>query len=419
MTVCQNDANICCIMTDYLAREITPRLVRALRQLPVVVLSGLRQSGKSTLLQNEVGLARGHAYRTLDDFATLAAAQSNPESLLESATILDEVQRCPELLIALKKSVDEQRRPGRFILSGSANLALLGHVTETLAGRAGYFTLHPMTRREQRSATIEEPFLVKFLRSPILPTGRADPVTEKEILTGGLPPACLGTADSVAEWFRGYVQTYVERDVRQLSQITDLVAFRTLAQLAALRTAQVLVISTLARDAKLNAVTAGRYLDLMEASFLIRRLPPFLKNRSSRLVKSPKLYFTDSGLAAHLAGITTLEPGRDDLLRGALFETYVAQNLSALLEAHVPDAQLTFWHEQGRHEVDFVIEMGRQVVAIEVKAATRWSDSDLSGLRAFMERTPACFAAVLAYNGREAVRLDERLFAIPFGKLLE
>lgn len=406
-------------MTDYLSREITPRLERALRRVPVVVLSGLRQTGKSTLLQNEAGLARGHTYRTLDDFATLAAARVNPESLLEGATILDEVQRCPELLVTLKRSVDEQRRPGRFILSGSANLALLGHVSETLAGRASYFTLHPMTRREQRKATGHEPFLVKFLGSPALPSGKADPVTEREVLRGGLPPACLGPAEGVAEWFRGYAQTYVERDVRQLSQITDLVAFRTLAQLAALRTGQVLVISTLARDAKLNAVTAGRYIDLLEASFLIRRLPPFLKNRSSRLVKSPKLHFTDSGLAAHLAGITTLEPGRDDLLRGALFETYVAQNLAALLEAHLPEAQMGYWHEQGRHEVDFVIEAGRRVFALEVKAATRWSESDLSGLRAFLERTPACVAAVLAYNGKEAVKLDGRLFAIPLAQLME
>jgi len=406
-------------MTNYLSREITPRLVRAMRQLPVIVLSGLRQSGKSTLLQNEAALASSHAYRTLDDFATMTAARLNPESLLEGSVTLDEVQRCPELLVALKKSVDEQRQPGRFILSGSANLALLGHVTETLAGRAGYFTLHPMTRREQRGSTSRKPFLVKFLDSPALPTGKADQVTEKEILTGGLPPACLGTPDGVAEWFRGYVQTYVERDVRQLSRITDLVAFRTLAQLAALRTGQVLVTSTLARDAKLNAVTAGRYLDLLEASFLIRRLPPFLKNRSSRLVKSPKLHFTDSGLAAHMAGIPTLEPGRDDLLRGALFETYMAQNLAGLLEAHLPEAQMGYWHEQGRHEVDFVIEINRNVFAIEVKAATRWNEADLSGLLAFMERTPACVAAVLAYNGKEAVKLDERLFAIPLGKLLE
>jgi uncharacterized protein len=406
-------------MTGYLSREITPRLERALRQLPVVVLSGLRQSGKSTLLQNEPTLARGHTYRTFDDFATLAAARANPESLLADPAILDEVQRCPELLVALKKSVDDERRPGRFILSGSANLALLGHVSETLAGRAVYFTLHPMTRRELRRTPNRRPFLATFLNSPALPASKAEPVSEQEVLTGGLPPVCLGPVEGVADWFRGYVQTYVERDVRHLSQITDLVAFRTLAQLAALRTGQVLVISTLARDAKLNAVTAGRYLNLLEASFLIHRLPPFLKNRSSRLVKSPKLYFTDSGLAAHLAGVTTLEPGRDDLLRGALFETYVAHNLAALLEAHLPDAHLAYWHEQGRHEVDFVIEVNRKIVGIEVKAATRWSENDLSGLRAFLERTPACSAAVLAYNGKEAVKLDDKLWAIPMGQLLE
>jgi predicted AAA+ superfamily ATPase len=151
---------------------------------------------------------------------------------------------------------------------------------------------------------------------------------------------------------------------------------------------------------------------------LIRRLPPFLKNRSSRLIKSPKLHITDSGLAAFLAGVERLEPGRDDLLRGALFETYVGQNLAGLLEAHLPDARLAYWHEQGRHEVDFVIESGRKVFAIEVKAATRWRERDLAGLRAFLDRTPACVAAILAHNGRDAVHLGGRLFAIPVGHLL-
>ncbi len=405
-------------MTDYLPHEITPRLARALKSLPVAVLSGLRQAGKSTLLQHEKSIATGRVYRTLDDFAMLAAARSNPESLLKDATILDEVQRCPELLLAIKRSVDGQRRAGRFVLSGSANLSLLSHVSETLAGRAAYFTLHPMTRREIRGRIAEPPFLTEFIRTQAFPKGEGDPVSELEVLMGGLPPACLGPADGLAEWFRGYVQTYVERDVRQLSQIADLVAFRTLVQLAALRTGQVLVISTLARDAKLNAATAGRYLNLLETSFLVRRLPPFLNNRTSRLIKSPKLYFTDSGLAAFLAGTDSLEPGHDDLMRGALFETYVAQNIAGLLEAHLPDAHLTFWHEQGRHEVDFVIESGRKVFAMEVKSASRWSENDLSGLRAFLARTPACAAAILAYNGRDAVELGDRLFAIPLGHLL-
>jgi predicted AAA+ superfamily ATPase len=135
-------------MTDYREREITTRILRALNSLPVVVVSGLRQAGKSTLLQHEPGIASGHAYRTLDDFATLSSARSNPEALLSQPVILDEVQRCPELLVAIKRAVDQNRAKGRFILSGSANLALMASVSESLAGRAGYFTLHPLTRRE-------------------------------------------------------------------------------------------------------------------------------------------------------------------------------------------------------------------------------------------------------------------------------
>jgi predicted AAA+ superfamily ATPase len=406
-------------MTDYHPREITLRLKRILQQVPVAVLSGLRQTGKSTLLQNETGIAQKHAYQTMDDFAVLAAAKANPDSLLKENVILDEVQRCPELLIAIKRNVDQKRLPGRFILSGSANLALLGHVSETLAGRAVYLTLHPMTRREIKGNIKEPPFLTKFMNNQHNLSGKAEPVSDTEVLTGGLPPVCLSPAEDVSEWFRGYIQTYVDRDVRQLSQITDLVAFHTLAQLAALRTGQVLSVSSLARDAKLNTVTAGRYLNLLETSFLVRRLPPFMKNRSSRLVKSPKLHFTDSGLAAHMAGIDAIEPGHDDLLRGALFETFIGQNLAAILEAHLPDAQLSYWHEQGRYEVDFVIEKSRSIVAIEVKAATQWGESDLIGLRAFLQRTPACTAAVLAYNGEESVMLQDRLWAIPMGKLLE
>lgn len=406
-------------MTAYYPREMRVRLERACKSLPVVVLSGLRQSGKSTLLQQERILAHGHAYKTLDDFATLMAARSQPAALLEAPIVLDEVQRCPELLLAVKCSVDEQRIPGKYILSGSANLALLKNVSESLAGRAGYYTLYPLTRRERFRRTGAEPFLVSFLREQkVSPQAATDDVSERDILLGGLPPACLADPEGASEWFRSYVQTYVERDVRQLSQITDLVAFRTLVQLAAHRTAQVLGVSALARDAKLNAVTASRYLDLLETSFLVRKVPPFLRNRSSRLIKSPKLYFTDSGLACWLCGLSTLAPGRDLLLRGAMHETYVAQNLFALLEAHLPDATLFFWHEQGRYEVDFVIESGQTLIAVEVKAGTQWAGSDLVGLRAFMERTPDCAAGVLLYNGKESVQIGPHLYAIPMSVFL-
>jgi predicted AAA+ superfamily ATPase len=389
-----------------------------MKALPVVVVSGLRQAGKSTLLQSDRTLSHDRVYRTLDDFAVLAAARTAPDSLLDDRVTLDEVQRCPDLLLAIKRSVDARRTPGRFLLSGSANLALLGQVSESLAGRAAYFTLQPMTRREIRRATGTKPFLAAFLDKPHLPRGSAEPIRHAEILVGGLPPVCMGDRSAADEWFRGYVQTYLERDLRQLAQVADLVAFRTLAQLAALRSGQVMVTSSLARDAKLSASTAGRYLDLLEASFVTRRLPPFLKNRSTRLIKSPKFHFTDSGLAAHLAGVRDLDSDRDEPMRGPLLETYVAQNLAALLEAHVPDAELAYWHEQGRHEVDFVIDMGRRVCALEVKAAAQWNDRDLAGLRVFLERTPDCESAVLAHNGTEAARLGDRLWALPLGHLL-
>jgi len=406
-------------MTHFRPRELTPRLVQALRRLPVAVLSGLRQCGKSTLLTQDPAF-RERAYLSLDDFAVLAAATRNPEALLDhpEPLTLDEAQRSPELLPLVKAIVDRRRKPGRFLLSGSANLALMARVAETLAGRAVYLTLHPMTRREIRGQTGVAPALLRFLKDRSLPSGNADPITGQEILLGGLPPVCLEDPGGAALWFRGYAQTYVERDVRQLSQVADLVSFRTLAQLAALRTAQVLNVSGLARDAKLSGATASRYLYLLETSFLLLRLPPFLKNRSSRLIKAPKLYFTDSGLAAHLAGVGAIDRNTAEPLHGALLETWVVQNVSALLEAHLPDAALSYWHEQGRHEVDLIIESERKVYAIEIKAASRWSDSDLHGLQAFAVRTPPCAAAILAYNGKQAVQLGPKLWAIPLGHLL-
>jgi len=406
-------------MTDYRPRELARLLTQALRRMPVVVLSGLRQSGKSTLLTQEPSFA-SRTYHTLDDFAVLAAAQQDPESLLDSpgAATFDEVQRAPGLLPAIKTAVDRARRPGRFLLSGSANLALIARVSETLAGRAVYLTLHPMTRREIRGQTRQRPALLRFLEDQSLPRGSAEPVRADEILLGGLPPVCLDDPRGASIWFRGYVQTYVERDLRQLSQVTDLVAFRTLANLVSLRTAQVLNVSMLARDAKLSSATAARYLHLLETSFLVRRVPPFLNNRSSRLIKSPKVYFTDSGLAAHLAQVSSLNAAAPEPMRGALLETWVVQNISAILEAHLPDAVISYWHEQGRHEVDLVIEAGGKVWAVEVKAASRWSDSDVSGLGAFLDRTPQCVAGILAYNGRSAVALGKKLWAIPLGHLL-
>jgi predicted AAA+ superfamily ATPase len=409
-------------MTDYLPRLIVSRLATCLAEMPVVVLTGLRQSGKTTLLQQDPTLGK-RRYVSLDDFAHLSAAQQNPEALLGDGqpVTIDEAQRCPELFPVIKRLVDRDRTPGRFLLSGSANLALLQSMSESLAGRAIYLSLLPFTLREISGPREDEPFLRRFFDETTVPsafrTGHPA-LSGEQVVRGGMPTVCLHQVRDPAIWFQGFEQTYLERDLRQLSQVADLVSFRNLFRLAALRTGQVLKVSELARDARLNAATAGRYLNLMETSFLVSRLPPYLANRASRVIKSPKLYLADAGWACHVAGITDLPPDTDEPLRGALFETFVAQNLAGIVAAGWPMAELFFWHVQGRHEVDFVLAAGRECLAIEVKAASRWNPRDLSGLRAFLAATPHCRAAILAYNGPDVVQLDARLWAIPLTLLL-
>jgi uncharacterized protein len=406
-------------MTETISRDLLPSLRAALADLPVVVLTGMRQTGKSTLLTTVQPLL-GRRYTTLDDFAQLEAARSDPEGFLagDEPLTIDEVQRAPELLVAVKRAVDRKRQPGRFLLSGSANLSLLAGVSESLAGRAVYLTLRPFSLRELRDRTDEPAFLPAFFAEPKLPRGSARPIRPEEALAGGLPQVALGQVRDRALWFRGFVQTYLERDVRDLAQVSDLAAFRRFLQLAALRTGQVLKVAELARDAQQSATTAARWLGLMETSFAMMRLAPFLGNRASRLIKTPKLYAGDAGLAAHLAGVENLAASAGEPLRGPLFETYVAQSLEAVLEAHWPAARLGFWNVQGRYEVDFVVESGRDCLAIEVKAASRWTERDLAGLRAFLEATPRCRAAIIACNGDQSVRLGEKLWAIPLATLL-
>lgn len=406
-------------MTPYVERDISAVVDDALESMPVVVVTGMRQTGKTTMLRRDPRFA-ARRYVTLDDFATLEAARASPETFVETDEPLtvDEAQRAPELLVAIKRAVDRRRVPGRFLLSGSAAFGLLARASETLAGRAVAYRIHPLARRERSGSIDRAPFVQRFFESRELTRETAAPVEDAEVLHGGLPPIALGQVKSPGVWLRGFEQTYLERDVRELAQVGDLVAFRTLLRLAALRTAQVLNTSELARDAKLNASTTRRWLDLLEGSFVTQRLPPFIRNRASRLIKSPKLHLSDSGLAAHLAGVDDIGPAADEPLRGALFETWVAQQLSAIVDARWPKARLAYWHVQGRHEVDFVIEVGRDTMAIEVKAATRWNERDLAGLRAFLAATPRCRAAILAYRGEEAVPLGERLWAIPLPQLL-
>jgi predicted AAA+ superfamily ATPase len=401
----------------YIERDIGCVIGNALGKMPVVVLTGMRQSGKTTFLQNHKEF-RQRKYITFDDFAYLEAAKAAPEALLdtEGPIIIDEAQKCPEILAVIKRDVDEKRQPGRFLLSGSANFAFLRGISESLAGRSIYFTLHPMSLRETSGNISSAPFVYEFFKSGEIPGGTEPrPITEQDIFVGGMPSVCLKEVKDRELWFKGYEQTYLERDLRDFSKITDVISFRNLMHLTALRTGQILNISELGRDAKLTTPTASRYLFLLELSFITILVPPYLRNRATRLIKSPKMYLSDSGLACYLGGLTGFQR---EPLKGAMYETFVAQNLFAIIRSRWTQADLYFWHVQGRYEVDFVIESEDKCMAIEVKAATRWTSKDLKGLKAFVSTTPDCVAGILAYNGKDAVKLGEKLWAIPISLLL-
>ena len=407
-------------MPDYYARDISAEVVRTLKSMPVVVVTGMRQTGKTTFLRSETGLA-DRTYISFDDFAHLEAAKSDPDGFVnqDNPMTIDEAQKCPEIFGAIKRAVDKKRMPGQFLLSGSANFSVLKNITESLAGRSVYLAMHPFNRREVARNTAADPFIKKFFEKQDIRLAQpARCVRPEDIMLGGMPTVCLRQVEDPAVWFKGFEQTYLERDVREMSQVGNLMALRALLRLTSLRTGQLLSPSQLGRDAKLSAATTSRYISLFDASFFITRITPYLGNRASRLIKSPKLYLSDSGLAGYLAGMDLSSDVRQDPLFGALFETYAAQNLSSILAAKWQSAGLYFWAVQGRNEVDFVIEAGRACMAIEFKSAARWHDRDLAGLKAFLSATPHCKAAILCHNGEDAVKLGERMWALPVGMVL-
>lgn len=401
----------------YLPREIIHSVLSALDDMPVVCITGMRQTGKSTFLQRQAEL-QGRKYITLDDFAQLAAARENPDNFIdtEKPLIIDEAQRCPELFVAIKRAVDRNRVPGKFIISGSANFLLMKNISESLAGRAAYFNLHPFTRRELNGDPPGRSFLKNFFASrTIAGLPEVPPIPLEDIVKGGMPSVCLGSMKNVLNWFKGYEHTYLDRDIRDLSRIGNIIPFRGLLHLAALRTSGILSVSELGRDARLTSATVANYLSIMEISCIFYRLAPYLNNPASRLIKSPKFYMGDSGLACYLAGKDDLA---DDPLKGAMLETYVAQNIVGIVSSTWQQANLFFWNIQGRHEVDFIIEVGKTCMAIEVKATARWEKNDLAGLKSFVAATPHCAAGILAYNGTTPVDLGGRLWAIPLALLL-
>ena len=404
--------------------RVVPRMAAAsleerLRVMPAVVLTGSRQTGKSTLA---LELAAGERrFLSLDDLDVVDTARRDPQALLGGSQpiTLDEVQREPHLLHAVKQNIDQRREPGKFLITGSANLLLMARVSESLAGRASYLNLWPLTRREQRglgSGGIWEALLdtpdADWLD---LVATEPDAAADWRMLArrGGFPvPAVhLENDRERAIWFDGYVRTYLERDLQDLSAISALPDFRRLMRASSLRIGQVLNQSDLGRDVALPQPTVRRYLNLLETSYLLVRLPAYAINRTKRLIKSPKLYWGDTGMALHI--------GQETEPRGAHLENIVLQDLLAWRDARPGAAELFYWRTSGGDEVDFVIEAGGQLLPIEVKATERPRLRDIAHLRTFgAEYGDTARAGILLHAGNELEWLAPDVLAAPWWRVI-
>ncbi|MDQ2664662.1 MAG: ATP-binding protein [Gemmatimonadota bacterium] len=390
-----------------------------LRVMPAVVVTGARQTGKSTLAEELVPSQR--RYFTLDDIDAMDAAQHDSDVLVGGSgpVTLDEIQRAPDLLRSIKRSIDRDRTPGRFLLTGSANLLLMRKVSESLAGRASYLTLWPMTRREQlgqgRCGRWSELLNSDNAEWAALLTSSDE---EKEdwrarALRGGFPTPALHLASQAdrAIWFDGYVKTYLERDLHDLASISSLPDFRRLMRASCLRIGQLVNQTELGRDVALPQATVHRWLNLLETSYLLVRLPAYAANRTKRLIKAPKIYWGDVGLALHVAEIAEPE--------GPHLENVVLNDLLAWRDTTQERAEITYWRTAVGDEVDFVIETGGKLLPIEVKATARPRLSDAKPLRTFRAEYGAkARAGLLLHTGSTIEWLAPDVLAVPWWRVL-
>ncbi|VGO23439.1 ATP-binding protein [Pontiella sulfatireligans] len=397
----------------------------ALQDTPAILIHGSRQCGKTTLAQL-IGKERNYHYISFDDDNQLQAAKTDPVGFVHSLpehVILDEIQRVPELFTSIKASIDQNRAPGRFILTGSANVLLLPTLSDSLAGRMEIIHLRPLAQCEiagQKPTFIEQLFRADFrMNANLGPLRRMGESLAELICRGGYPAAIARkTANRRAIWYRDYITTMIQRDVQDIARIQHLELLPKLLTLAAGQTAQLFVATDLASPFSISRPTIREYLTLLEQIFLIEQLQPWHTNRLSRLIKTPKMHLTDSGLACALLRMNSKTLWQDKALLGRLLETFIYQELRK--QADWYDEELKFYHFRNKDkvEVDIIIEQGTRLAGIEVKAAATVTKDDFKGLNKLKEACSETFAAgVVFYDGENILPFGDRLFAVPISLL--
>ena len=404
-------------------RHIDLRLQAALGDTRVVLLNGARQTGKSTIAQ-AISEQRHGQYLTLDDPAVAGLAHSDPSALIHAAgdfLVIDEVQHAPELFPAIKMAVDQDPRPGRFLLTGSANVFLLPKLSESLAGRMEILPLQPLSQAElsgAESGLIESMFSDHAWQVMTVDVNRIDVC--QRIITGGYPElAGRPTQDRRNAWFRSYISSLLQRDVRDLASIDGLTDMPRLLALLAARTAGLMNISEVSRTSGLAHTTLRRYQSLLEATFIFQPLPAWSSNLGKRLVKSPKVHLLDSGLTAHLRGETDAGALSLSQSLGPLLESFVLQEVRKLIDFSLMDINAYHFRTSSGREVDIVLEdAGQRIVGIEVKASANVATSDFSGLRALAETVGNKFQrGVVVYMGDKVLPFGEHFYALPISAL--
>ncbi|MSU83646.1 MAG: ATP-binding protein [Pedosphaera sp.] len=409
-------------------RHLTEQLFQALEDTPAVLINGARQTGKSTLAQLPELKQQGRQYLTFDDPGVLAAAKRDPNGFIAGLTApvtLDEVQHAPELFPAIKMAIDRKREPGRFLLTGSANVLLLPKLSESLAGRMELLTLWPFSQGEIHG--VKEGFVdALFSKRPVWASGenthlQRDKLFEK-ILSGGYPLAIARkTAARRKAWFQSYLTTILQHDIRDLTHVADVTAVPRLLSVVATRAGSLLNFADLSRSLGLPQTTLKRYFALLEATFLTQLLRPWSSNLGQRVIQTPKVYLNDTGLLAHLLGLTVERLNVDGTLAGGVLENFVLMELRKQSAWSETQPEFYFWRTASGQEVDIVLEdSSGRLVGIEIKASATLGGSDVRGLQAMANAAgPRWVRGVVLYTGSEVIPFSSNLHGLPVSQLWE